>query len=201
MYISRAQAFLQVVLVHALLLKPLLPSATSYTDLSNSNSFIMSSDSHPRTAIVTGSARGIGKSIAIKLASDGYDVTVADLPIMKAEAEATAAEIEKLGRKCFVGTCDVSKREEVEKLVADHVKALGPLFTMVANAGICQVKPAVELSEEDMRRMFEVNVYGVFNSYQAAAKQLIKQKTPGRLIGCSRYAGSISPILSHLSTD
>ena len=57
---------------------------------------------------------------------------------------------------------------------------------MVANAGICQVKPAVELTEQDFDRMFKVNVYGVFNSYQESAKQLIKQGTGGRLIGCAR---------------
>jgi len=71
--------------------------------------------------------------------------------------------------------------------VQSHVDNLGPLFCLVANAGICQVKAAVELSEEDVRRMFEVNVYGVFNCYSVGAKRMIEQGTPGRLIGCARY--------------
>lgn len=134
-----------------------------------------------------------GKGIALKLANTGYDVTVADLPSMSSEASATAKEIEDLGRKSFVALGDVSKRSSVEGMVADHVKHLGPLFAMVANAGICEVKPLLEVTEEDMRRMYGVNVFGLFNCYQAAAKQMIKQGTPGRLIGGARYAiGAIS---------
>jgi NAD(P)-dependent dehydrogenase (short-subunit alcohol dehydrogenase family) len=57
---------------------------------------------------------------------------------------------------------------------------------MIANAGIAQVKALLDLSEEDVRRMFEVNVFGVFNCYSAAAKQMIKQGTPGKIIGAAR---------------
>jgi NAD(P)-dependent dehydrogenase (short-subunit alcohol dehydrogenase family) len=58
---------------------------------------------------------------------------------------------------------------------------------MVANAGIAQVKGLLELTEQDLRNMFEVNVYGVFNCYSAGAKQLIKQGNGGKLLGCARY--------------
>jgi NAD(P)-dependent dehydrogenase (short-subunit alcohol dehydrogenase family) len=58
---------------------------------------------------------------------------------------------------------------------------------MIANAGIAQVKGLLELTEQDLRNMFEVNVYGVFNCYSTAAKQLIKQGTGGKLIGAARY--------------
>ena len=105
---------------------------------------------------------------------------------MQKEAQGTASEIEKIGRKSQAVEVDVRIRDEVEKMVASHVENIGPLFTMVANAGICQVKPALEVTEDDMRRMFEVNVFGVFNCYQVAAKQMIRQGTQGRLIGCSR---------------
>ena len=127
-----------------------------------------------------------GRAIALALAREGYDVTVADLPGMRTAAEDTAGEIEKLGRKSHVVAVDVSNRSEVEKMCESHVENVGPLFTMVANAGICQVKPALEVTEDDMRKMFEVNVFGVFNCYQAAAKHMIKQGTQGRIIGCSR---------------
>ncbi|KAJ5224054.1 hypothetical protein N7468_008596 [Penicillium chermesinum] len=144
---------------------------------------------HLKTAIVTGGARGIGQGIALKLASTGYDVTIADLPSMSGEATATAKQIEGLGRKAFVALGDVSVRSSVERMVADHVKNLGPLFTMVANAGVCEIKPLLDVTEEDMRRMYSVNVFGLFNCYQAAAKQMISQGTPGRLIGgASKFA-------------
>ncbi|VUC31959.1 unnamed protein product [Clonostachys rosea] len=148
-----------------------------------------SSVGHPKTAIVTGSARGIGKAIALRLASDGYDVTIADIPAMSAEAEAAAKEIAALGRKSFVALGDVSVRANVESIVAQHVENVGPLFTMVANAGICEVKSVLEVTEEDIRKMYDVNVFGVFNCYQVAAKQLIKQGTPGRLIAASSIVG------------
>ena len=88
---------------------------------------------------------------------------------------------------------DVSHRIEVEKLVSESVNALGPLDVMIANAGIAQVKPILELSEEDVERMFSINLFGVFNCYQVAAKQMIKQGTKGKLLGAARSA--IIPII------
>lgn len=58
---------------------------------------------------------------------------------------------------------------------------------MVANAGIAQVKPVLDLTDADVKRMFDVNVFGVFNCYSVAAKQLIKQGGGGKLIGCARF--------------
>lgn len=66
------------------------------------------------------------------------------------------------------------------------VKNLGPLTVMIANAGIVQIKFLLDLSEEDVEHMFEVNVYGLFNCYQAAAKQMIKQGNGGKIIGAAR---------------
>lgn len=121
---------------------------------------------------------------------------------MQAEAEATAKEIAQMGVKTHVVTGDVSVRSDVEAMVASHVDTLGPLYTMVANAGICQVKPALELTEQDVRRMFEVNVFGVFNCYQVAGQQLVKQKTEGRLIGCaSIVAHKPFALLTHYSAS
>lgn len=75
----------------------------------------------------------------------------------------------------------------MEGLIAAAVDALGPLNVMIANAGIAQVKSLLDLTEDDVKRMFEINVYGIFNCYSAAAKQMIKQGTPGKLIGCARF--------------
>jgi NAD(P)-dependent dehydrogenase (short-subunit alcohol dehydrogenase family) len=67
---------------------------------------------------------------------------------------------------------------------------------MIANAGIAQVKALLDLSEDDVRRMFEVNVFGVFNCYSAGAKQMIKQGSGGKLIGCARF---VLPLRLHLN--
>ncbi|KAK3070128.1 hypothetical protein LTS18_000130 [Coniosporium uncinatum] len=134
-----------------------------------------------------------GKAIALRLAQDGYDVCINDISANKAGAEETSQEIQKMGRKSIAVVADVSKMAEVESLIEQTVKELGPLNTMVANAGIAQVKALLDLTEEDLRRMFDVNFFGVYNSYAAAAKQMIKQGNGGKLIGAARYALADTP--------
>ncbi|KXT15572.1 hypothetical protein AC579_9959 [Pseudocercospora musae] len=160
-----------------------------------------------RVAIVTGSSRGIGKAIAIRIAQDGYDVCVNDIPANSAGCDEVVKEIEALGRKAIAVTADVSKLSEVEQMCANTAEKLGPLNTMIANAGIAQVKPLLELTEQDFETMFRVNVFGVQNCYQAAAKQMIKQgnlsaDNPGRLIGAaSIVAFKPFALLSHYSAS
>ncbi|TVY27722.1 Diacetyl reductase [(S)-acetoin forming] [Lachnellula hyalina] len=151
------------------------------------SSTAVTKDYGKRTVIVTGSARGIGKAVALRMAEDGYD---------------TVKEIQALGRQSYGHAADVSKRCEVEELVEASVKNLGNLDVMIANAGIAQVKPLLDLTEDDVRRVFEVNVFGLFNSYSVAAKQMIKQGTPGKIIGCaSIVAYRPFALLSHYSAS
>lgn len=73
---------------------------------------------------------------------------------------------------------------------------------MVANAGIAQVKSLLEMTEADIRKIFDVNVIGVFNCYQAAAKQMIKQDSGGKLIGAASIAGlKAGAMLAHYSAS
>ncbi|EMF14961.1 NAD(P)-binding protein [Sphaerulina musiva SO2202] len=160
-----------------------------------------------RVAIVTGSAQGIGRAIALRLAHDGYDVAINDISANQPLAEAVAQEIRDMGQKSTVAIADVSRLSEVTHMIEHVVQELGPLTTMVANAGIAQVKPLLDLTEDDFERMFRVNVFGVQNCYQAAAKQIIKQGTatpesPAKLIGCSSIVG-FKPfaLLSHYSAS
>ncbi|RSM19155.1 hypothetical protein CDV31_002076 [Fusarium ambrosium] len=158
--------------------------------------------SQPRTVIVTGSARGIGKAIALRLAEDGYDVCINDIQANKAGIDEVVSEIQKLGRRAYGHVADVSDLAQVEEMVAASVRELGPLTTMVANAGIAQVKPILDVTTDDLRRMFDINVFGTFNCYSVAAKQLIKQGTPGKLIGAASIAAMKSfPMLSHYSAS
>ncbi|KAI7019299.1 3-oxoacyl-reductase [Hortaea werneckii] len=166
-----------------------------------------SPETSKRTAIVTGSSRGIGKAIALRLARDGYDVCINDIPANSSGCDAVAEEVERLGRRACVALADISKFNEVEGMIQTSVKKLGELNTMIANAGIAQVKPLLDLTEEDFERMFRINVFGCQNTYKAAAKQLIAQgnckpDNPGKLIGAaSIVAFKPFPLLSHYSAS
>jgi len=142
----------------------------------------------PRMAIVTGGSRGIGKAISLRLARDGYDITVNDVPENQKLIDSTVSEIEALGRRALGHAADVSNPDAVGELVSASVSALGPLTAMVANAGIVQVKPLLEVTAADWDRMFAVNAAGVHWCFQAAARQMIHQGTPGKLIAAASVA-------------
>lgn len=155
-----------------------------------------------RSAIVTGSARGIGKAIALRLAQDGFDVCVNDIEANAAGIDEVVKGIQDLGRKAYGHVADVTSVEAVNTMVSQSVEQLGPLNVMVANAGIAQVKPVLDLTEDDIRKMFDVNFFGVYNSYAAAARQFIKQGGGGKIIGAaSVVAFKPFPLLSHYSAS
>ncbi|MGN1283281.1 MAG: acetoin reductase [Limosilactobacillus sp.] len=126
-----------------------------------------------RVAVVTGSGRRIGKAIAEQLANDGYDVVVADLNIDNANA--VASEISKNGHKAVAVQGDVSKKEAHEKFVKVAVDNFGRLDTYVNNAGIIFMKRFTDISEEDMNKIFSINVNGTLFGMQAAYAQFMKQ--------------------------
>lgn len=137
-------------------------------------------------------------------ASIPYSLThsVANEILTDPNTQQTVKEIQSLGRKSIGVVADVSSLNEVETLIEKSVSALGPLNVMIANAGIAQVKPLLELTSEDVHRMFDINFHGVFNCYQAAAKHMIKQGTGGKLIGAaSIVAFKPFALLSHYSAS
>ncbi|KAJ9619229.1 hypothetical protein H2203_008558 [Taxawa tesnikishii (nom. ined.)] len=160
-----------------------------------------------KTAIVTGSSRGIGKAIALRLASDGYDVCINDIEANKSGVEEVVSQIKSMGRRSCAAIADVSKYEQVEDMIQTSVKELGPLNTMIANAGIAQVKQLLDLTPDDFQRMFSINVFGVQNCYQAAAKQIISQgnatkEQPAKLVAAaSIVAFKPFALLSHYSAS
>ena len=139
-----------------------------------------------KVAIITGAGRGIGKSIAHRLAKDGFDIVVNDIELTGIEK--VAEEIKELGADALAFAGDVSKKEQVTEMVEKAVKKFGKLDVMIANAGISMAKPVVEMSVEEWDRIFSINCRGVFLCDQAAAKQMIKQNY-GKIINCSSIAG------------
>ncbi|KAF9473927.1 NAD(P)-binding protein [Pholiota conissans] len=142
-----------------------------------------------RTALVTGASRGIGKAIALRLANDGYSVALNDVPVQLSHLTEVKDEIMKSGHKAIVCVADVSKEDQVERMVKDVVSQLGSLDVMVANAGVCQAKPMIETTTADFQRILDVNAIGTYLCYKYAAKQMIEQGKGGRIIGASSMAG------------
>jgi len=127
-----------------------------------------------RVAIVTGGARGIGRSAAGLLADAGADVVVADVNGDQAK-EAAESIASATGRRVLARAVDVSRRVEVDELVAGAVDELGSLDVMVNNAGIITDTPVLELTEEEVDRVHAVNFKGVLFGCQAAARVMIAQ--------------------------
>ncbi|KAF8827176.1 hypothetical protein HHX47_DHR5000525 [Lentinula edodes] len=156
--------------------------------------------SNSRSAIVTGAGRGIGRAIALRLAQDGFDVCVNDLDVNAEDVDNVVKEIQLLGRSGVAFCGDVSSMASVQEMIATSVTALGPLNVMVANAGIAQVGWPMDVTEADMRKLFEVNVFGVVNSNIAAGQQFIKQGTKGKILnaasGVSFKADALLPMYS-----
>ncbi|KAI0350202.1 NAD-P-binding protein [Trametes cingulata] len=141
-----------------------------------------------RIAIVTGASQGIGEGIALRLAEDGYDVTVADLPQKREQIEAVVKAIEAKGRRAVPVVADVSLEEDVQGMVQKTVEDLGGLDLMVANAGIFKSTPILELSVEEYDKMMAVNARGVMLAIKHAGKQMVKQGQGGRIIAAASYA-------------
>ncbi len=128
-----------------------------------------------KVAIITGARRGMGKSHAIKLAGAGAKVVVSD--ISEEDCQKVVEEIKKNGGEAVAVKCDVTKKEEVDGLVKKTIEKFGKVDILVNNAGICQFKPFLELTEEEWSRTIDINLKGYFLCAQAAAREMVKQKS------------------------
>src|SRR3989344_635442 len=133
------------------------------------------SDLKQKVAIVTGARRGMGRTHALALASAGAKVVVSDISME--DCESVVKEIKENGGEALAVKCDVSKKEEVERMVKSAVDKWGRADILINNAGIVQFKPFIELTEEDWSKTIDINLKGYFLCAQAAAKEMIKQKS------------------------
>ena len=133
-----------------------------------------------KTAIVTGSSRGIGKAIARRLARDGAKVAVNCVSTVD-KANAVVAEIAAAGGEAVVIQADVAKKGDAERLVADTIAAFGRVDILVSNAGIIIDRPFVDSTDEDWTRAIESNLHGFFNVSRAVLPHMIARRQ-GRII-------------------
>jgi len=131
-----------------------------------------------KVAIVTGSARGLGRAMAEGLAEAGADIALVDILDMKE----TQQQIEKLSRRCITIKADLSTKDCVEEIVNTTVKKLGAIDILVNNAGIIRRAPFVEFTEKDWDDVMNINIRTLFFLSQAVTKIFIKQGRGGKII-------------------
>jgi len=149
-----------------------------------------------QVALVTGAAKRIGRSIALRLAADGADVIV-NYAASKREAEDVAREIQALGRRAIAVQADVSRRLEVEKLFAAVEREFGRLDILVNNAGTFFSAKFEELTDEQWDRIMDTNLKSQFLCAQMAAP-VMKRQGRGRIINLSSLGGILAwPAYTH----
>jgi len=140
-----------------------------------------------KCCIVTGSARGIGQAIAMRLADEGASVCVADID--EESARQVVSEIEARGGRALACSVDVAERPRVKEMIRATVDAFGRLDVIFNNAAIAEVKPFMKVTESDWNAMMRVNGLGVLICMQEAARQMIAQGHGGKIINTSSIAG------------
>lgn len=139
-----------------------------------------------KVAMVTGSARGIGREIALRLAEAGVDVVVSDV----ADAEPVAEEIRKTGRQSLAVTADVTSASDVAGLVEKVVEKFERIDILVNNAGIARDQLLLRMSDEDWEAVLNVNLKSVFLCSRAVLRHMLKQRW-GRIISISSIVGIV----------
>lgn len=142
-----------------------------------------------RIALVTGVARGIGRSIALALAEAGADLALGFRDINADNG--VIGEIEKMGRKVLPLQLDVAKMGEIENAFQKIDEYFGRIDILVNNAGVAPGNPAEEVTESDFDWTVSVNLKGTFFVSKAAGKRMIKQQF-GRIINLSSQAGFVA---------
>ena len=140
-----------------------------------------------RVAIVTGSARGIGKAIALKLADAGATVVVNDVGDA-AQINGVVDAIKAMKRNALAIIADVSSADDVNRLVAETMSAFGHIDILVNNAGITRDQLLMRMSDEDWDKVLNVDLKSVFLCSRAVIRHMLKQRW-GRIISISSITG------------
>jgi 3-oxoacyl-[acyl-carrier protein] reductase len=142
-----------------------------------------------KVAVITGSSRGIGAAIALKLASSGANVVI-NYSSSKSQddAEKIALKIQDLGQKAIVIKADISNLEEAKQLINESYEKFAKIDILVNNAGITKDTLVLRMKEEDWDRVIDVNLKGVFNCTKSVLKKMLKQHA-GKIINLSSVVG------------
>lgn len=140
-----------------------------------------------KTALITGAARGIGKAIALKFASEGANIAFTDL-VIDETGEATEHEIASLGVKCKGYASNAANFEETHKVVDQIVQDFGRIDVLVNNAGITKDGLMMRMSEQQWDAVINVNLKSAFNFVHAVTPVMMRQKS-GSIVNMSSVVG------------
>ncbi|MFS2123970.1 3-oxoacyl-ACP reductase FabG [Pseudomonas sp. Pseusp97] len=140
--------------------------------------------------LVTGSSRGIGRAIALRLARAGFDL-VLHCRSGRAEADAVQAEIQALGRSARVLQFDVADREAARSILEADVETHGAYYGVVCNAGLTRDGAFPALSEEDWDQVLRTNLDGFYNVLHPLIMPMIRRRQPGRIVCITSVSGLI----------
>ncbi len=144
-----------------------------------------------KKVIVTGAGQGIGKAIALELARRGSDVAVCDLN--RETADATAQEIESLGRRAPAFAVDVSDHRAVADAVARALQVFGQIDVLVNNAGWDKIQPFLETTPDFWDRVIDINYKGVLNFSHAVCRHMAEREQ-GKIVNIASDAGRVGSL-------
>ncbi len=137
-----------------------------------------------KNALITGSARGIGRTFAEHYVGEGARVAIADINLAAAQKTAEA-----IGPAAIAVEMDVSKRESIRAAVDKVAAELGGIDILINNAALFDLAPIVDITEASYNKLFSVNVHGTLFTMQAVAEKMIAQGRGGKIINMASQAG------------
>lgn len=143
-----------------------------------------------KTVLITGSSRGIGRAIALRLAADGYDIVV-HCQSKRASAEEVAVAIRALGRQCRVLQFDVKERSDVAAILLADIAEYGCYYGIVCNAGIARDNAFPFMSGNDWDAVLHTNLDGFYNVLQPLVMPMVQRRLPGRIVTLASVSGLI----------
>lgn len=142
-----------------------------------------------KVALVTGASRGIGRSIALQLAEEGFNVAV-NYAGNKEKAEEVVNQIKEKGVEAFAIQANVSNPDEVKAMIKEVVNQFGSVDVLVNNAGITRDNLLMRMKEQEWDDVIDTNLKGVFNCIQKVTPQMLRQKG-GRIINLTSIVGAV----------
>ena len=142
------------------------------------------------TILITGSSRGIGREIALRLAKDGYDIAIHCCHNLD-HAESAAQQIRDLGQKARVLQFDIADREQCREVLETDIENHGAYYGVVCNAGITRDNAFPALTESDWDQVMRTNLDGFYNVLYPLTMPMIRRRKPGRIVTLSSVSGEM----------